>query len=667
MEDSLYNSQTSLHEPDKHKCVSKPVQSHKHFNGQSEYNTEYVSRFAGKREPIKPKSDMQLNEGRVSDVTTHRTDYIPLPLDKHYVHTQEPYRQPEGEVEKLTSYRTEYTEKPLEPSKAVKREYGPRSNGKFEGEPSYKSDYKQWEVLPREKLSYGGIYEPPSAPFEGTSNYTTEYLPHQGKPRSSKKPKETPRSTDQPIQDMTDYRESYTQHPMPKKFVRERAMWEGSKVPLSTISNYQQDYTAKSQQKTESCRPLVKPISSTEPLGNDTTFKRDYKQWPLGDRFVHEYPAYEKPAGVMESNTTSHTDYTKKPIEKMAAIKPVSEQKALGKFDGATSYREEYKPHDASNRTQPMRKSEYMPNEARFEGIPTYTTDYVQHGAASRTPFKPIENTQRSEQPFETRTEYRDDYVRHSLPERFQRERPKWNGATAPLDAQSTYTKDYPAKDSGRQESFKPNLAPLHTDVPFEDGTTNRHDYKSWPVNRIHKHEQPAYNKPDGAMESQTTNQVDYTAKPIDKVAAIRPQQSQKELGKFDDHTNYREEYRNWDNKGRQKPIVKGEYSPPEAPFEGRSNYTDDFVRRPIELTRSMKKNDTGYASNARFEDDTEYRNEYTKKAMPACPAVEAERNSTNYVFHEEDPSGHRYYASSIPKLPQINNTPGQQTVLVTA
>lgn len=621
----------------------------------TEYNTSYLPRQLDKREPFKPRSELQQRDGRVDDRTTHRDDYVPHPLGQHYVHEYDVYKRPEGEVEKATSYRTEYTEKPIDRTKAIKRDFGPRETGRFEGEPSYKSDYRPYDITPREKLNHGGVYEPPTVPFQGSSNYSTEFIPRDGKPRSSKKPKETPRDSDQPLQSNTDYRDSYRQHDLPKKYVRERPQWEGNKAPLSDSTNYHSDYAPKDLQKTESYKPNAKPLQSTDPMGRDTTNRLDYKQWPLGERFVHEYPTYEKPAGSMENNTTSHSDYTEKPIRREAAIKPVSDTRVSGKFEDATSYRDEYKPHEGGHRAMPSKKSEYVPNDQRFQGIPTYTTDYIQHGYAQREPFKPVETSRKSNDPFETRTEYKDDYVRHSMPERYRREQPKWTGSTAPLDASSTYTKAYTAKESGRQESFKPNVAPLHSEVPFEDATTFRNDYKTWPVKPIQKHEQPAYVKVDGVMESETTHHSDYTPKPLNKVAAIRPPQGDRELGKFDDHTNYREEYRNWETKGRQKPVPKGEYAPPEARFEGRSNYTDDFVPRPLELTRSMKKNDGGYASNAPFEDATEYKNEFTQKATPRCPAKDVTANSGNYVFHAEDDAGHRYYTSSVPKLPQIN------------
>jgi len=36
-------------------------------------------------------------------------DYIPHPLEKHYIHQNEKYRPPEGEMDTITNYNKEYT------------------------------------------------------------------------------------------------------------------------------------------------------------------------------------------------------------------------------------------------------------------------------------------------------------------------------------------------------------------------------------------------------------------------------------------------------------------------------------------------------------------------------------------------------------------------------
>ena len=507
-------------------------------------------------------------------------------------------------------------------------------------------DYRKWDSLPREKIHTDAGYRPPTVPFEGASNYQTEYIPHQALPRTSMKPAETARGSDQPFQDQTDYRDSYIKHAMPEKHIREKVTWEGNKAPLDGLSNYQKDYTPKDLLKTESCKPNAQAFQSGAPLDSDTTHRIDYKEWPMGRPFVREQLPYIRPEGNFEGTSTTHNDFTKKPIDRPEMRKPPSARKAPGKFDGATNYREDYRKWPGGDRPRPNMKADYIPNEAPFEGMPTYQRDYIPHDAFPRTSCKPLETARQTNAPFDGSTEYRDDYIKHQLPEREKREKPKWAANTAPLDGMTNYMKDFVPKDPTKPNSFKPNAAPVHSDAPFDDGTIHKQDYKQWPMERPYQREQQVYMPPQGEMEKNTTHNTDYTRKPMEKVTMKRPPSSRKAPGKFDDHTNYREDYRKWAMGDRPKQTMKGEYVPNGAPFEGRTNYQDEYIPRRGQPMRSMKPGDTGYSSNAPFEDYTEYRNEYTKKENPPCPAAILETNQSRFMYQEQDDVGHKWYES---------------------
>lgn len=97
-------------------------------------------------------------------------------------------------------------------------------------------DYRKWDALPRERAHGDQGYVPPTQPFEGASNYQTEYVPRYVPPRQLMRPQETARSSDQPFQDLTDYRDSYVKHALPERFAREKQIWEGSKVLILSYS-----------------------------------------------------------------------------------------------------------------------------------------------------------------------------------------------------------------------------------------------------------------------------------------------------------------------------------------------------------------------------------------------------------------------------------------------
>lgn len=380
----------------------------------SEYTNKYTPHPIEMRKSCKPEEKPIAGQGPLEDKTTHRVDYIPHPLDKHYVHQGEKYRPPEGDMDMMTNYTKEYTKKPFEPVKLVRPEEARKISGKFEGEPTYTADYRKWGTQPRERHTADNSYHPPSAPFEGNSNYQTDYIPHRGGPRQSMKPNEMPKVSDQPFEDATDYRESYIKHALPPREVKEKTIWQPNTARLDDLSNYRKDYTPKDAGKQLSCKPDATPYRSTAPFESGTTQRADFVEWPTERVHLHEREKYQKPEGDMEMNTTTHTDYTRKPLERQLPLRPQDSRRLPGKFDGTTNYQVEYRKW-TPERLQPTMKEQYTPNTAPFEGMPTYQRDYIQHPMSMTRSLKPADLGYSSNAPLEDGTEYRQEYTRKQV------------------------------------------------------------------------------------------------------------------------------------------------------------------------------------------------------------------------------------------------------------
>jgi hypothetical protein len=227
----------------------------------------------------------------------------------------------------------------------------------------------------------------------------------------------------------------------------------------------------------------------------------------------------------------------------------------------------------------------------------------------------------------------------------------------AKLDDLTTNRKDYTPKDGHRSDSFKPTGNAYQSNAPFDDHTTQRVDYQKWPAEKPFVHEQDAYRKPEGTMYMDTTHHTDFTKKPLTKNAPIRPNSAKRVPGKFDDATNYREDYQKWQGE-RAKPKPRQGYQPNDAPFEGLPTYQKDYIGHRQAPVQSMKPADTGYRSDAPFEDGTEYRHEYLKKTVSPCPAIAAQAGtSRRFRFKEQDERGHKWFdPNSQTSLASLNN-----------
>lgn len=578
-------------------------------------------------------------------------------------------------MDAMTTHKRDFTQKPIDLQKTAKKEYTRKSPGKFEADPSYKADYRKWSLPRTEKITHDPGYKPPSAPFQGDSNYHTDYITHRmAAPRESMRPVENAKVSDEPFQKDTDYRQTYIKHPLQPREMKEKPVYEPNKSKLDGLSNYMKDYIPKEQGKQSTCKPDSKPYQSDAPFQDDTTQRMDYKKWPTERPWVREQEQWTKPDGQMNTDTTTHTDYTKKPIERAVMIKPAGQHKTPGKFCDDTNYKADFRKWTPGERPKVTMKNEYAAPQAPFEGNSNYQTDYIKKYQPPRSSMRPAAGPAASDQPFDGRTGYRDEFISHPLQERQQREKAVWEPNKTKLDGTSNYMRDFLPKEAGKMPSCKPDRGAYQSNAPFEGDTTQRMDFKQWPAERPWVRQQDAWVQPDGEMFMNTTTNTDYTKKNIDRAKMLRPDAGRKTPGKFNGTTNYNEDFRKWAPGERAKPKPLTEYSPPEAPFQGSSNYHDDFTKHRLTPVRSLKPSDKGYASDAPFQSGTEYRQEFTKKAAPECPAVVIEKlpsMRSGFAFKEQDQMGHKWYepvAASMAELPMsIRGASPKQTAISVA
>ena len=283
-------------------------------------------------------------------------------------------------------------------------------------------------------------YRPPSAPFQGNSNYQTDYLRHQMAPPKSLKPAEKPINSGA-FDSTTGYKVEYIKHAMPPKHMKEKAVYERNTVPLDGLSNYMKDYIKKQAPVRQSCKPEQGAYSSGAPLDSDTTHKVDYKKWPTEKPFMHQPEAWVKPEGDFEFATTTHIDYDRKQGMPAKALRPAERKGQAGKFEGNPTYKSDYRKWDTDGPLRPERKSEYMPPEAPFEGQSTQKRDFIGYKEAPRQSMRPTEKGIASG-PFDDTTGYRVEYIKHPLTVRPPKERKQWDPNPARLDGLTNYLKD---------------------------------------------------------------------------------------------------------------------------------------------------------------------------------------------------------------------------------
>jgi len=381
----------------------------------TEYRSEFVPREGGMRESFKPEFTLQSSTEPLADETTHKHDYIKHALDKPRSSKPEEVYVPRGEFDALTSYNKEYTPKGGERAKPIKHEAQKQISAPFEGDPTYKADYRKWEAGRTEPIRHDGGYIAPSDPFKGESTYTTDYLKHQSAMRQAIRPDHAVLQSQEPFDDRTGYRTDYIRHPQPERFQRAKEEYIPNKTALDSLTTHKKDFTPKEAHRTLSMKPNQQGYQSNARFEDSTTNKTDFKRWDVKPIQTHKPDEYRARPGEMDLNTMYNSEFTPKPLSKVAAIRPVEARGVNAKFDGNTTYLGDYRQWPGGRPPAIRSQAGYEPPNMPFEGLSTYKGHYIPHDAGPQRSFKPDGVAFRSSVPFDDATMYRTEYTRKEI------------------------------------------------------------------------------------------------------------------------------------------------------------------------------------------------------------------------------------------------------------
>ncbi|KAL4227667.1 hypothetical protein ACF0H5_013103 [Mactra antiquata] len=394
----------------------------------------------------------------------------------------------------------------------------------------------------------------------------------------------------------------------------------------------------------ENFKPSQQPMQGGEFL-DKTTQRQDYKPHPLEKPFVHRPDEYVKPQGDMEKTTSYGQEYVQKHAAPAKAIRNEGQRQLPARFEGEPTYKSDYRKWDGTGRQQPYgMQAAWEPPKSKFEGQTTFQHDYRNKEIPMRQSFKPNDGPRMSDAPFEDKTTQRDAYITHAMPPKFQRQREEYRPSGAQFDGMSTFKRDYKGALGEPTVSFKPEGRAFQSDQPFDSDTTNRNDFKKWPMERPFVHAHEPYQKPAGDMDMNTTHKQTYREMPIERVVAMKPNSAKQASAPFDGRTNYNTDFIQ-KNGQRAQPAKQPDYIPNNAPFEGRSTYKGHYIPHSMQPNRSFRPDNTAFRSDAQFDDHTLYRQDYVPKPIQVCEAAIIDQPTSRFKFSEFDQRGHRLYA----------------------
>nr|XP_033775401.1 stabilizer of axonemal microtubules 2 [Geotrypetes seraphini] len=377
--------------------------------------TEYVEKYPQyvsciPPQSLKPKSAYQPERGRMDDITTFRSDYIPYDVPRFFRVPQE-YKPKSGQVDYGTTYRNHYNPHKVEPitlARPVQRKHS--LGGKYDTVPTYRDDYRQWDGERREPIKQGQSIPPPTGKFAHSTTFQDEYIDKGLVPTISCKPPNRTKPCMIPFNGATSHRLSYVPHGPQPRYVKPKEEYKPSSQPLEDITTHRLNFKGIIGELAKSCKPEHGKIGSDVRFEGTTEFHDSYPPWSVSLPQFHKFPDYIPPSTPMDADTTTHIDYIQHRFSPVAPIKPVSQRKPSGPFQSSTTMREDFRAWDSS-RQGIIKRDEQIPKpDGKFDGLTTFQSHFVPHEITLTESCKPL-SIYHPPVPFEGGTMYRAHYT----------------------------------------------------------------------------------------------------------------------------------------------------------------------------------------------------------------------------------------------------------------
>uniref|UniRef100_H3BE28 Stabilizer of axonemal microtubules 1 n=1 Tax=Latimeria chalumnae TaxID=7897 RepID=H3BE28_LATCH len=437
----------------------------------SEYVAEYFPYKIEPRESFKPKNEYKREPIEMEHLSVFRADYVPHDVKPKPPKVPEEYKKPDGPMYMTTSYKRDYNPHPIPPPVLLKPPERKCSVARLDTIPTYKDDYRLWKVPKREPIK-PEPYRPSSAKFYGLSTFQRDYQPKGMSVRDSCKPPNAVMMSTVPFDGTTNYRLEYMPHVLEPRKMQDKATYKPSDVPFDGLSTHRQDFRVLQAERVKSLKPKQNKVASDAKFNEISEFQQQYKPWALPPRHVNKVAVYVPPEEKMNLSSTTHTDY---PVHKLQLLpcRPVVQARSQSvPFDAQSTMKEDYKQWELQQ-VKMIKHPEAISWPAdKFENVSTFQAHYVPHDVSHTHKFKPVNQVLHSSGPFDGETIYHSSYVPRQI-------------KVCPAIQPTLQGYVYDETDACGHKRFRPMPDPQHTRIKQDakSGTANVSIAPEKPVN----------------------------------------------------------------------------------------------------------------------------------------------------------------------------------------
>lgn len=229
---------------------------------------------------LKPPQTPKLSGDPFDGKTCYRQCFTPQKIPPRYQHTKEVYKPSPDKFSSLSSYSKDYPGHVGRiPAPSMKpQEKKVASDSPFEGATESRLSYRTWE-LPPKHFRPPTVFSPPTESFSKLSTFKVDY-PDYGRTEARRAIRPAPRpmpGAEQKFRPTTTQRADFqlwdqtqVQRSTP---IRQKGNYEPSTEKFNALSTCQDHYRGTPGARSLSFKPVLKPMATTEEMGNNTTYR----------------------------------------------------------------------------------------------------------------------------------------------------------------------------------------------------------------------------------------------------------------------------------------------------------------------------------------------------------------------------------------------------------
>lgn len=283
------------------------------------------------------------------------------------------YRPPENKFEHRTTNQDAYPYKGLVTTKNYKP-VRPLQISKvpMESMTNYKLNYVPHRI-PERFVHTQEPFKSCEVPFDGLTTHNLSYKGLAGEPAKSAKP-DYVRPDAGTFMGTTEFKEKFLAWPVGARLTRKPVVYSPPKEKMDLQTTAQTHYGDPHGRPATSCKPLARVVEHTEPFGNCSTMKQDFKHWQ-SERPQPIVPHSEitLSSEPMDLLTSFQTHYIPHPLPSIKSFRPrLPVARSHVPFVGTTTYGTSYTAKDVH----------ICP--ASFKEPPGYVFDKIDEGGHRR-------------------------------------------------------------------------------------------------------------------------------------------------------------------------------------------------------------------------------------------------------------------------------------------